>query len=74
MVFVNKVDERDMYQFILEFKLKYKQLPSIGFLTGYYKVNKYTIYRKMEKLEAEGKITRTKNGAGGIKKNGYELT
>lgn len=66
-MYEKKLDSLDVYKFAKGFYKEYDQMPSVGFLAGYFKVSKRTIYNKLVLLEKNKHIAR-------VKKNKYNTT
>lgn len=57
-----KLKKRDLLNFILDFYNRYHIVPGHGFLAGYYKTSIQLICRRLDDLEADGKIERITEG------------
>lgn len=60
MTFIEKVSNKEIYDFIVKFNREYHVNPGKGFMAGIFRVTPKTIGIKLDELEARGAIKRQK--------------
>ena len=55
-MFKEIIDKNNLHEFIMDFYMRYKIEPCVGFLAGIFKTTPRTISYKIKQLSEEGKV------------------